>query len=226
MCGDQNCVNILFGYSAGERSEFIGRNGGEKADPKVDSTPVDINYEDIPEESRKQFEVALQKEQEEAKKRLLACFGKTRQGVFEKEKFAMPTFALLPPNPSTTDTAIASSASTPSDVSFTFDSIRQFADVFLSRFEQSQKLTQDILLDLSIQNKGKKSVNDYSIFPPSPSLLSAPSGNYQYGMPPNYFAGQTPPPGSVRPSRAEPVRPVAPTGQTGAPAGGPVRPVN
>ena len=40
---------------------------GEKINPtKVDSTPVDINYEDIPEESRKQFEAALQKEQEEA----------------------------------------------------------------------------------------------------------------------------------------------------------------
>jgi len=52
---------------------------GEKSDPsKVDSTPVDIKYEDIPEESRKQFDAALQKEQEEAKKRLLACFGKTR----------------------------------------------------------------------------------------------------------------------------------------------------
>ena len=50
---------------------------GEKPDPsKVDSTPVDIKYEDIPEESHKQFEAALQKEQEEAKKKLLACFGK------------------------------------------------------------------------------------------------------------------------------------------------------
>ena len=161
----------------------------EKVDPKVDSTPIDIKYEDIPEESRKQFETAFQKEQEEAKKRLLACFGKTRQGVFEKEKFAMPTFALLPPNPSTTDTVVASSASTPREVSFTFDSIKQFADAFLSRFEQSQKLTQDILLDLSMQNKGKKPVNEYSNFTPNPSLSAAPSENYQYGMPPNYFAG-------------------------------------
>ena len=52
---------------------------GEKIDPsKVDSTPIDIKYEDIPEESCKQFEAAFPKEQEEAKKRLLACFGKTR----------------------------------------------------------------------------------------------------------------------------------------------------
>jgi len=108
----------------------------EKVDlTKVDSTPVDIKYKDIPEESHKQFEATLQKEQEEAKKRLLACFGKTRQGVFEKEKFAMPTFVPPPPNPSTMATAAASSASTPSDVSFTFDSTKQFVEGFLGRFE-------------------------------------------------------------------------------------------
>ena len=112
-----------------------GAMAGEKIDPKVDTTPIDIKYEDIPEETRKQFEVAFQKEQEDAKKRLLAWFGKTRQGVFEKDKFVMPTFAPPLPNPSTTSTAAASSASTPSDISFTFDSIKQFADGFLGRFE-------------------------------------------------------------------------------------------
>ena len=80
--------------------------------------------------------------------------------MFKKEEFHMPTFAPPPPNPSTTATAAASSASTPSEVSFTFDSIKQFADAFLSRFEQSQMLTQDILMDLSMQNKGKRDVND------------------------------------------------------------------
>ena len=165
---------------------------GEKIDPsKVDSTPIDIKYEDIPEESCEQFVAAFPKGQEEAKKRLLACFGKTRQGVFEKDKFVMPTFAPPPPNPSTTATAAAPSASTPSDVSFTFDSIKQFAEGFLGRFEQSQKLTQDLLLDLSLQNKVKKTVNDYSNFPPNPSLLTARTENYQYGMPPNFFVGQT-----------------------------------
>lgn len=138
----------------------------------------------------------------------------------------MPTFAPLPPNPSTTATAAASSASTPSDVSFTFDSIKQFAEGFLGTFEQSQKLTQDLLLDLSLQNKGKKPINDYSNFTPNPSLSAAPTENYQYGMPQNFFTGQTPPPGLDRPSRAELVRPVAPTGLIGASAGGPVRPVN
>ena len=126
----------------------------------------------------------------------------------------MPTFTPPPPNPSTMATVAASSASTPSEVSLTFDSIKQFADAFLSRFEQSQKFTQDMLIDLTMQNKGKKLVNEYSNFTPNPSLSAAPL-DYQYGMPSNYFAGQTPPPGLVWPSRAEPVRPVAQTGRTG-----------
>ena len=66
-------------------------------------------------------------------------------------------------------------ASTPSEVSFTFDSIKQFAEVFLSRFEQSQKFTQDMLIDLSMQNKGKKTVNDYSTFSSNPSVESKSS---------------------------------------------------
>ena len=98
--------------------------------------------------------------------------------MFKKEEFSIPTFAPPPPNPSTTATATASSASTPSEVSFTFDSIKQFADAFLSRFEQSQKLTQDILMDLSMQNKGKKTVNDYFNFSSNPSLSATPSENY------------------------------------------------
>src|SRR6185295_15678014 len=155
----------------------------EKVDPKVDVIHIDIKYEDIPEETRKQFEAAFQKKQEDAKNRLLACFGKTRQGVFKKEEFYMPTFAPTPPNPSTTATTAASSASIPSEISFTFESIKQFADAFLSRFEQSQKFTQDMLIDLTMQNKGKKTVNDYSTFSPNPSLLAAPSENYPYGMP-------------------------------------------
>ena len=81
-------------------------------------------YEEIIEERCKKFEAQLKKEQEEATRRLLACYGKTRQGVFEKDKFVMPTFTPPPPNPSTTATAAASSTSTTSDVSFIFDSIK------------------------------------------------------------------------------------------------------
>jgi len=113
----------------------------------------------------------------------------------------MPTFTPPSPNPSITSTDAASSASTTSDVSFSFDSINQFVEAFLGRFEHSQKLTQDLLIDLNLQNRGKKTANDYLNQTPNPSLSAAPSENNQYGMPPNYFAEQTPPPGLVRPSR-------------------------
>ena len=111
-------------------------------------------------------------------KRLLACYGKTRQGIFEKKKFIMPTFTLPPPNPSTTATTAASYASTSSDVSFSFDSIKQFAEAFLGRIEQSQKLTQDLLIDLNLQNRGKKVANDYPNQTPNASLSAAPTENY------------------------------------------------
>src|SRR6185312_9595959 len=98
--------------------------------------------------------------------------------MFEKDKFFMPTFVSPPPNPSTTATATISSASTPSDVSFTFDSIKQIVEGFLGRFEQSQKLMQDLLIDLNLQNRGKRIINDYSNLTPNPSFLAAPIENY------------------------------------------------
>ena len=163
---------------------------GEKPVPsKVDSTSVDVKYEDIAEQRRKQFEAQLKKEKEEAMKRLLACYGKTQQGVVEKEKFVLPTFTPPPPNRSTTATAAATFASTTSDVSFSFESIKQFAEVFLGRFEQSQKLTQDLLIDLNLQNMGKRVANDYSNQTPNASPSAATTENFQYGIPPNYFVG-------------------------------------
>ena len=39
-----------------------GTMAGEKVDPKVDATPIDIKYEYILEETCKQFEAAFQKE--------------------------------------------------------------------------------------------------------------------------------------------------------------------
>ena len=50
------------------------------------------------------------------------------------------------------------------------------------------------------------------------SLSALPKSIQQppYGMPMNYFAGQTPPPRALQPSTAGPVRPVQQTGQTGS----------
>ena len=69
-----------------------------KADDIVDASEIDpediidVEYDDIPEERRKQFEAQLKKEQEEATRRLLAYYKRTRQGVVQKEEFIMPTF--------------------------------------------------------------------------------------------------------------------------------------
>ena len=72
--------------------------------------------------------------------------------------------------------------------------------------------------------KGKSVDTTYSTKDLTPSSAApASTVNMGFGMPPNYFAGQSPPPGTVRPSAAEPVRPVASTGQTAASAAGAVR---
>ena len=48
----------------------------------------------------------------------------------------------------------------------------------MGRFEQSQKLTQDLLIDLNLQNRGKKIANDYPNKTPNASLSAAPTENY------------------------------------------------
>jgi hypothetical protein len=84
---------------------------------------IDVEYDDIPEECRKQFEAQLKKKREEATRRLLACYERTRQGVVQKEEF------IVPPNPST---------STTSNVSIDpADFINQLLDAFGKRIEKS-----------------------------------------------------------------------------------------
>ena len=74
--------------------------------------------------------------------------------------------------------------------------------------------------------KGKSIDTSYSTKDIALSSAAPTSNvNVQYGMPLNYFAGQSPPPGTVRPTTAEPVGPVASTGPTAASAAGVVRPV-
>ena len=98
------------------------------------------------------------------------------------------------------------------------------------KINDTQLYTQNTLIDLPERmdrmEKGKNVDTTYSTKDLYPSS-AAPTSivNVEFGMPPNYFAGQSPPPGTVRPSAAEPVRPVASTGQTAASAAGEVRPV-
>ena len=76
---------------------------GELGDAsKVDPlNAINITYEDLSEEQRQKFKADLKRQNEENRVKMLACYGKTRQGVIEKEKFVMPgTQSATPPAPS------------------------------------------------------------------------------------------------------------------------------
>ena len=105
-----------------------------------------------------------------------------------------------------------------------------FMAEFGKKLDSSHQFTHDMLIDLNERvnklDKGKGVDHTYStsnLTPSSPAPTS--TVNVEFGMPPNYFAGQSPLPVTVRPSAAKPVRPVASTGQTAASAAGAVRPV-
>ena len=189
---------------------------GDKPDPsKVDPlNAINVTYEDLSEEQRQKFEADLKRQNEEIRAKMLACYGKTRQGVIEKEKIIMPAFqSATPPAPSTT-----TSTSPPIDVSTPKDPLVHFLREFVDKFEKSQTLTQNLIFDMHERIEKGKSVD--TTYSPKDiaqnSAAPASNDNVQYGMPPNYFAGQSSPLGTVRPTTAEPVRPVPQTIQTGA----------
>ena len=180
------------------------------ADDMIDASKIDpediidAEYDDIPEERRKQFEAQLKKEQEEATRRLLASYERTRQGVVQKHEFIMP------PNPSTSMTGNVSID--PADF------INRFLDALGKIIDKS---TRNFAIRINNQSqassKGKGVDHSYSTetLNPSSSVAFAFISQPLNSMPPNYFAGQSPPPRSALPNMAEPVRPVLPTGQTG-----------
>ena len=88
-------------------------------------------------------------------------------------------------------------------------------------------VTQNLKFNISKKmEKGESIDTSYSTKDLAPnSAAPASTFDVEYGMPPNYFARQSPPPGGVRPTRAEPVRPVASTDQTAASAASAVNPV-
>ena len=61
-----------------------------KVDPK---NIIDAQYDDVLEDQRQVFEIKLKELEADSRKRLISCYGKTQQGVIEKEKFVMPTFS-------------------------------------------------------------------------------------------------------------------------------------
>ena len=90
---------------------------------------------------------------------MLACYGKTRQGVVEKEKFVKPGIqSTTPPAPSTT-----TSTSPPIDVSTPKDPLVHFLWEFVDKFEKSQTITQNLLFDMHDKMEKGKSV-EYVLF--------------------------------------------------------------
>ena len=134
---------------------------GELGDAsKVDPlNAINITYEDLSEEQRQKFKADLKRQNEEIKAKMLACYGKTRQGVIEKEKFVMPgTQTATPPAPSTT-----TSTSPPIDVSTPKDPLVHFLREFVDKFEKSQTLTQILIFEMHEKiEKGKFIDTTYS----------------------------------------------------------------
>jgi hypothetical protein len=154
-----------------------------KVDPK---NVIGLEYDDVPEDKHQTLEAHLQEYTEECKRRMVSCFGKTRQGVVEKEKFIMPMF------PSKVMSNVRSTS--PRQLS------NQFASIMGDKIAESNKITTDLLLNLTDQmqvlTKGKSIDHSYSTETINPSSSAMPASALQplYCMPPNYFARQTPPP--------------------------------
>ena len=124
---------------------------------------------------------------------MLTCYGKTRQGMIEKEMFVMPSIPSSTPPVS----PIVNVSSSPQDLygMLLSDLGKKIRDAHLS--------TQNSLIDLSERmdrlEKGKSVNTTYSTKDLTPSSAApALTTNVEYGMPPNYFAGQSPPPSTVQ----------------------------
>ena len=85
---------------------------GVKIDPK---NIGGVEYNAVPEEKRQALEAHLKELEAEAKRKLVACYGKTRQSSVEKEQFVMPMF----PYTATSNVSISSP-----DVFDRFDHVR------------------------------------------------------------------------------------------------------
>ena len=190
---------------------------------KVDPlNAINVTYEDLSEEQRQKFEADLKQQNEEIKARMLTCYGKTWQGVIQKETFVMPSIlTTTPPPPAPAATNVSSSH---------LDLYSMLLTELGKKISDVQLSAQNTLIDISKRtNRLEKSKSVDTTYSTKDltfsSVAPASTINVEFGMPPNYFARQTPPPGTVRPTTAEPVRSVASTGQTAATAAGAVRPV-
>ena len=135
--------------------------------------------------------------------------------MIKKEEFIKPTF------PSTATSEVSTLSP---------DLVEQFMSIIGDRIVDSCDRTNDLLRNLvdRVRGLGEEEVLDHSYsietLNPNSSAASAFISQPLNSMPPNYFAGQSPPPRSALPNMAEPVRPFLLTGQIGVTVASPTTP--
>ena len=144
---------------------------------------------------------------EHFKAQFLKGFKKNQQGqVTRVQDFVMPSFRLK-----NKQVEVISDVSTSSS-----DLFSQLSSVVEQKVADMYKPTNDLLSNLKgqidILKRGKSIDGNCSFQTVESSLSALPKSIQQppYGMPMNYFAGQTPPLQASLPSTAGPVRPVQP----------------
>jgi hypothetical protein len=88
----------------------------------------------VPEDKRQALEAYFKEYEAECRRKMASCFGKTRQGVVEKEKFVMPTI------PSKVSSDVSTSSS---------DLLGQLSSIMDQKIAESQKFTNDLLVNLT-----------------------------------------------------------------------------
>ena len=156
---------------------------------------IKATMEELTEDERRAYLVA----EEHLREQFLQGFKKERGGLFKRvEEFVMPSFKL---NDNKGEVI-------PSDSS---ELLKQFSLLVDKKIFDAQVTAGETFAgindEIATLKKGKSVVDEtYAAEPNSATALEF------YGMPPNSFAGQTPPPPSVH---TPPVGPVHATGQTG-----------
>ena len=160
---------------------------------------IKATMEELTEDERKAYLIA----EEHLREHFLQGFKKERGGLFKRVgEFVMPSFKLnqdkvevLPNDPS--------------------ELVKQFSLLVDSKISAAQVAVGETFAglndEIAAQKKGK-SVEGGTYFPETNLVGASATQDQFYGMPPNSFPGQTPPPSTVH---APSVQPVSSIGQTG-----------
>ena len=169
----------------------------------LDEGNISTSIEELSEEERQEYLVV----REHFKAQFLKGFKKNQQGqVTRVQDFVMPSFTLK-----NKQVEVISDVSTSSS-----DLFSQLSSVVEQKVADMYKPTNDLLSNLKgqidILKRGKSIDGNCSFQTVESSLSALPKSIQQppYGMPMNYFAGQTPPLQASQPSTAGLVRPVRP----------------